>query len=228
MIRSGVFGGRGAASVSYRWGLAGAALSVVRSCAGRLRAESRGNTRDAGRGGPADAGCRPTGCRIRRIEAASFTTTDALSPAAAQMAAAGRAAGGDPGAARVQRLQQRLRRAGQDLGGARHRHLCLRPARLRRRAGPRPVARKRGARHRCGHRGGAAAPDVSRQAALSARRKHGRRGGDPRRERRHRHPPGAGRRRHPVGAGGVDARVDAVPAAHRAVGRGAGCFPAGF
>ena len=56
----------------------------------------------------------------------------------------GRCQGGHPGAARVWRLQQRVRDAGADLGGTRHRHLCLRPARLWRRARPRLVGRARG------------------------------------------------------------------------------------
>src|SRR5579862_3939514 len=99
--------------------------------------------------------------------------------AAASMVARRGGQGGHPGAARVQRLQQQLRCPGAAVGGARNRHLCLRPARLWRRAGARIVGGQRLARRRCGHRQPDPARPLSWPPALPARREHGRRGRDP-------------------------------------------------
>ncbi len=72
---------------------------------------------------------------------------------------------------------------GKGLGGARHRDLCLRPARVRRRSGSRLLGRRGASGGRCDHRDPPLAPHLSRTPGLSARRKHGRRGRDPRGDR---------------------------------------------
>ena len=127
------------------------------------------------RGARALAHGRPL-CRSRRHGAAGGRLAGGKRPAQ----------GGDPGPARLRRLPQGMGRAGRDLGQGRHHHLLPTTSAASARARRAAAGPARTPWSTTPRRGRAAARPISRRAALSRRREHGRRGGPGRRRSGHR------------------------------------------